>query len=115
MFIGPRDSTAIVKERKMLTLQWPVIRAVLVSKALHITSSAVLQQMSAGTDSCCHDRRQKCLKSFIPAQPKTSMLQYYYYCYYYYYCCYCYYQCPYFCPMSSHGLVIRAVNLAVEV
>ena len=60
----------------MLILKWPVIRAVLVSKALvQQDSVAVLKQISAGTDSCSHDRRQKRLKSFVQAPPKMSMPQ----------------------------------------
>ena len=30
----------------------------------------MLYNKSAGTASCSHDRRQKRLKSFVPAQPK---------------------------------------------
>jgi len=33
-YVFPREEKIIIKERKMLILQWPVIRAVLVSKAL---------------------------------------------------------------------------------
>jgi len=32
--VFPREENIIIKERKMLILQWPVIRAVLVTKAL---------------------------------------------------------------------------------